>query len=743
MLIVILFLTLLVATILITKIICDFKTNRNASGCANDVEKVSTGTTTTTKVTKVNKQSMKSLSASSSSSSSFRSPSFFSDTDNLHSHAVKSTSKPKLQLSAPMKQQVKTRPSLVKLQLKPHIVRSESKTVRSSLSPFSSSSSSSLSRTPTRMSTLGVDDTTTALCAPLGDFLTNQLKDVLPTLINAQLSILGPLEYSTKVNFMNMDMNMSIRTGTPFQMGRVFFDAVTTKACSDGTLEINATTTFSTSNISIQIFAEEKISTVTISAELKCTGVLETDPRAPFSPPSVKLTGLSLSELQFSATSRPDITWLVSLASAALTDVLNSELAKIVTPLPPKSGGGGGGGGGGKTLLLKNLPRSEIWTDEKKSKLLRNDTDPVKVAFASFLTRQIQAALTSPLFQRATFKVCDKCPASTFAKIELGEKVWAANSGCAVTLPVVGCGCNYAYHAGVKSLRGLDAMRVAQLQLGSLSFPSATEVRYSFSVHIECKNVSIEVSVGVKPCVGSKIEKNLVVPIPGNVLFRVVEATIDGTYNADTRNTTFSSKTLKLRAAELLLVLPLEWTRIKTNIAVLDAVLGPVFSFVGGAGTGLLQDLMNAIVRKYLNDKIVEVLQEVLTDNLPPIEFPIPGLVKRPLPADIKEGDVVRVGNKFDLIEDGRRRALTPVGYAVLGRPSPNPSTAASQVDTGAPFSPEGMTVACNGGIYLIQANVRHGLSHEAWQRMHFQPSVRTIDCDSLATIPDGTPILK
>lgn len=115
----------------------------------------------------------------------------------------------------------------------------------------------------------------------------------------------------------------------------------------------------------------------------------------------------------------------------------------------------------------------------------------------------------------------------------------------------------------------------------------------------------------------------------------------------------------------------------------------------------------------------------------------------RPLPADINEGDVVQVGSELYAIKHGRRAHLTPVGYSFYGRPTPKKNPAAAFVDETIPFSPEGLTVACNQGIYLMENNTRRGLSGEAWGRLGYNPLPRMIDCDSLASIPEGAPLLK
>ena len=474
---------------------------------------------------------------------------------------------------------------------------------------------------------------------PIGSLLTNQLKDIIPALINGQLTTAGPINLSTPVPDLKLTITMS--SATPLQMDSLIFDPFNSNICGN-TLTIVGRVVFHTDGVLLKLFAEEKLDTILLQADL--TMKMQLLPSS--NSPALQVTSISLSNLTINTPSRVDISFIIAMTIPYVLGYINEELKNIIKstiPLP-------------QALKVSN-------NELTNTTLLKGDMTPsVETAIIDFLTRQLNGVIKSSLVSSLSFKVCSTCLPSTINNIQLGRTVYTEDSGCGgVNLPFgIGCaGCSWGYRAGVNSIRGLGNMQIQKLILGQVKLVNRTTVRVFFSLDVSCNGVTIYVQSQVKPCSGGYIGfTDLGVPVPGTVNIKLIDAYVDGSYDSETKMSNFNTSRINISNVHLSLNIPTGWVKIDTGSSVVDAILSPIISVIANPATGLFQTTINAIIKSSLDGAIGGVLQDIV-GKIPSVSLPIAGLTPSPIVERRKDA-----GNDCGWADHPRGY------YNAIGRPS-------------------------------------------------------------------------
>lgn len=454
---------------------------------------------------------------------------------------------------------------------------------------------------------------------PLGDPLNNQLKDILPKVLNEQLTKLGPINYATKIELYNTQMTISLMSTSPLRTTSIIFNPIESNICNN-VIKLKAHVIFEFEGLQIQLFALENVGTTSIEGDIQLKLILMVNPANPNEPLSIKIEEMKLQNLNILAMNRPDLNVLFNLMVGPLTIYINNLLQQNLLL--------------SSTGLLKNGNSSDTITLKNNDKMLgdqSSNNNSTRELMQEFLMRQINGMLENKSFlNNFSFNVCKSCPASTLGNIQLGKTVWSSDKGCSIGFDVepIGCiGCSWAYEVGINSIRGLNNMKLKSLQVSDTIEVAATPlVRYYFSMEVECDGIDIYVTARGQPCTGGLVgldnDRNRV---PGTARILILNAYAEGKYNESTQTVIFNSKDIKIPNSFLSLIVPTDWAKIDTGDSTANAILAPIFDLIllpAIGATNLFQTLVNKIISDTLNSTIKDILQGLI-GNLPSIDIMI------------------------------------------------------------------------------------------------------------------------
>ena len=440
---------------------------------------------------------------------------------------------------------------------------------------------------------------------PIGDLLTRQLRDVLPAVINSQLSQLGPLNYSVKVEA--LETTIGITSTSPLRFISVEFDPLSSNICGD-LITLNTHLILGVDGIQLKLFAPESLGSITVDAQTEMKIVLTTNEQGQF---SIRIQQFKINSLSFLAIERADFTWMFGMISGPLVDYLNQEISKNLTAQQTTSS---------PVSLLSSTPLTPL----TNTLYISADTDTSE-QITQFLTRQINAMLGNSTFINSQeFKVCQSCPTSTLGNIELGHTVWSEDSICSTSELFGICPtCSYDYRAGINAIKGLNNMRLVSLHAGDTIDikQSGGDARYYFSMEIDVTNVNIAITTQTNICVSEfRGPSNENIPVPGTTVLKVLNAYIVGRHNAEQNSVTFNSKGITIPAESIYLALniPTGWSKVNTGNGKADNIINAI---IAPAGPNLFQNLVNKMIASMLKHLLAEIWKNLIQNMLPSVDI--------------------------------------------------------------------------------------------------------------------------
>lgn len=442
-------------------------------------------------------------------------------------------------------------------------------------------------------------------CVPIGDLLTNQLRSIVPFLVNQELNKLGPINYS----FTESQLTIGFSTSSAIAMTDIVFNPIESKVCDNGTnVYLVADIKMEIQGAKVKLFAEEDLRKVLINGQVRMNLSIPT-------PQTIKLLSLKFDKINIQSPSREDMTWLLSLVTPSLTNYINERLSSdLLTNSPPIP------------MLRGDQLKTQVLTVGKTATASQQD---ITKAMEEFITRQLNALISSDFLWQQFFKICKDCPDSNIHNLNLGKTVWISDDGCAGPKILDNCiGCSWAYDIGIETIRGLGTLEIKSLKLGGLVRPSPTsdKLRFYFNLQLYAPEIVLVATLLLKPCTGSMIGFRRGVFDGGSAMLNLFDAYVEGTYNEQTKIATFNSRDIHLTNLQLLIHISTDWVKISTGNAAVDAIIEPIVNAAIYPFKGLVNVFelaMNKIIQNYLNDTLKDVLSGLI-DKIPQFNIMIP-----------------------------------------------------------------------------------------------------------------------